>query len=128
MGVGDAEEGVGDAELIVQGFPDGDGVGEEAEGGVGVAEADPTVGDVVEDDAFVEAVGLFAVDFEGFLILGDGFFVAGLGGEGGGAFGEDGGVVLGRKGDGEGEEKKPHLDRVRERGCATHLEPVSWEM
>ena len=112
VGVGDAEKGVGDAELVVEGFADGEGFGEQGEGSVGVAEAGPTVGDVVEDDAFIEAVALFTVDFEHLLVFDDGFFVAGLGGEGGGAFGEDGGIVLGQESDRESEEKKPHVDRV----------------
>ena len=100
VGVGDAEESVGDAELIVEGFADGEGFGEEGEGGVGIAEGCPTGGDVIKDDAFVEAVTLVAVDFEGLLVFGDGGFVAGLGGESGGAFGDDGGIVLGGEGEG----------------------------
>lgn len=104
VGVGDAQEGVGDAQLIVERLTDGESFGEEGKGGVGVAEADPAAGDVVEDDAFVEPIPFLAMDFQGLLVFGDRGLVARLGGEGGGLFGKDGRIVLG--GEGEGERKE----------------------
>ena len=114
VGVSDAEEGVGDAELVVERFANGEGFGEEGEGGVGVAVAGPGGAKVIEDDAGGELVALFSMEFQRLLVFGDGGFVTRLGGEGGGAFGMGGGVFgdLGEGRESEGEEEEPHLIRV----------------
>ena len=104
VGVCDAEQCVGDAELIIQCFANGERLGEQRVGGIGIAKRGPTGGNVVQHHPFVEPIRLFTVNFQRFLVFGDGGFVAGLGGKGSGALGNDGRVLLGRKGKAKHEE------------------------